>query len=192
MLYCCFVKPSDRIYITLGPMEFFLLALIGRMELKSLYDLRQKAALEPGAIRLTLRRLEADELITRSERGRRMRRDLAVTPAGFEALQRWHHSLQSHGDAESVLRVAFVAWTMAGPQEAMRYLSGVAYDRRGRGEEKKMEATYLERAGTDPLSAYLWMRSTTEGQRLSAEGEAFLNISRTIEGGVLSRKPERE
>lgn len=184
--------PSDSPKAPLGPMELFLLALIGRMGLKSLYELRQKAALEPGAIRLTLRRLEAEELITRSERGRRMRRDLALTPAGFEALERWHHSLQGHGDAESVLRSAFVAWTMAGPQEVVRYLSGVGYERRGRGEEKRMEAAYLERAGMDPLSAYLWMRSTTESRRLVAEGEAFLNISQTIEGGVLSHKPERE
>ena len=69
-------------------MEFFILALIARMGLTSLYDIRESAGLQPGGIRFSLDQLEKRGWITRSEPGRRRRRDLALTADGRELLER--------------------------------------------------------------------------------------------------------
>jgi DNA-binding MarR family transcriptional regulator len=114
---------SEAIAEELGAMGFFILALIGRMRLTSLYAFRQDAALEPGGIRSAMEHLEKKELITRTEPGRRKRRDLALTPAGREVVERyWTKCLRDFADAESVLRAACVVQIMDCPEYAAEYL----------------------------------------------------------------------
>lgn len=168
-------------------MAFFILALIGRMELHSLYDFRQRASLEPGAIRNTLRHLETEELLTRSESGRRRRRDFSLTPEGRRLLaETWTASMTIHPDAESVLRTAFLAWTMAGPEEANRYLIFSAKDREQKAAQKKQEAEYRRRRITEPLSVHAWMRAVLEAHRQTAEKEVFEVISGIVKTQFLS------
>ena len=67
-------------------MEYFILALIGKAGLTSLYAFQQRAGLQPGGIRSALERLEALQLITRAESSTRQRRDMSLTSEGTEVL----------------------------------------------------------------------------------------------------------
>ena len=186
------ILPMDLL-LDRSPMELFILALIGRLNLSTLYEFRQKAGLEPGAIRLALERLEKAELITRSASGRRMRRNLALTTLGSAMLkEHWTRSLVPHSDAESVLRAAFLALAMAEPGRAISYLAEAAEDRRRKAQEKGIAAGSHPDRAANPLSVYLWMRAATEARRLHAEQEVFASISGRIEQRLMEdgRRPD--
>ncbi|HUN83889.1 MAG TPA: hypothetical protein VMU48_05885 [Terracidiphilus sp.] len=164
-----------------GVMEFFILALIGRMGLASLYAFRQDAGLEPGGIGPAIRRLESLKLITRGEPARRRRRELALTPTGREFLEgRWTGCIRHYGDGESVLRSAGVALIMEGPKRAADYLDEMGATRRSESTELKMRQEYLDRSQKDALSTLEWMRICTEAHRRDAESKAFLSISQSL------------
>jgi DNA-binding MarR family transcriptional regulator len=169
-----------------GAMEFFILALIEKVGLTSLYAFRERAGLQPGGIRFSLDRLEGWGWISRAEMGRRRRRDLALTTAGREVLERsWADCLQDYADGESILRSAFVAWVMAGTECSADYLKRTGESRRGKAEEAKLEAEHRDQSQKDPLSAYGWMRVLSEAHRREAESQAFLSISQSL--GVRSK-----
>jgi DNA-binding MarR family transcriptional regulator len=163
-------------------MEFFIMTLIERNGLKSLYEFREVAGLQPGGIRSAMARLEKRKFITQAEPGRR--RDLALTPAGMEFLERfWGNCLRDHLDSESVLRSAMVVWLMKSPDQAAEYLRQTGDLRRKRAEEATMKAELLKRSQTDPLSAYEWMLILSETHRRHAESEAFSAISEQLKKG---------
>jgi len=165
----------------LSLMEYFILALIGKARLTSLYAFQQKAGLQPGGIRTSLQRLEDAGLLDRAASGSRQRRDLSLTPAGASFLERtWKQCLADYPDAESVLRAATVALLMGDQPFAAEYLSGVSMTRGSSGEEKNMAAERLGRGRLDPLSTYRWMRVLTEAQRREGESKAFSKLGRTL------------
>ncbi len=166
----------------LGAMEFFLLALVGKTGLRSVYELRQHASLEPGAMRSAMERLEAAQLISRTEPGKRRRRELALTAEGSFLLEhRWPNCLREYPDADAILRAAFVGWAMAGADAAAMYLRAMASARQQGAGEMSRTATYLKPSKAEALPSYLWMRASQEAHRRSSEGEAFLSMSRSIE-----------
>lgn len=163
-------------------MEFFILALVGRIGLKSLYELRQNAGLEPGAIRSAMKTLESLRLVSRTVPGKRRRRELALTADGSDVLERsWQQCLRDYPDPEAVLRAAFVAWVMGSPAAAAAYLNHMGQSRRERAQQMKHEEEYLNRSKPEPLSGYAWMRASHEVHRRGAESEAFLLMSGFIE-----------
>lgn len=168
-----------------GAMEFFILALVGRVGLKSLYELRRDAGLEPGGISSAMKTLENGQLISRKDPGKRRRRDLTLTSAGSELLERfWQDCLREYPNTDAVLRAAFVAWVMAGPGAAASYLNRVSKSRREMTQLIKHEEENLKdlrRSQTGPLSGYAWMRISHEVHRRGAESEAFLSMSGFIE-----------
>jgi hypothetical protein len=165
----------------LGPMELFILVLIGRMGLTSLYAFKEEVGLEPGGIRAALARLQNDQMLTRADPGKRKRRDLALTEIGKAGLQNsWMDCLRDHGDAESVMRSAFVAWLMGSPAAAADYLNHIAEMRRRKALQMMNDAAHLEHFQTGPQSSYAWMRAAQEAHRRRAESEAFLSMSRSI------------
>jgi DNA-binding MarR family transcriptional regulator len=162
-------------------MEFFILALIGRVGLKSLYELRQQAGLEPGGIRSAMKTLENAELISRTAPGKRRRRDLTLTSTGRAVLEgSWPGCLREYPDADAVLRAAFVAWVMGSPGAAAAYLNHVGRSRREKMQQMKYDEEHLKRSQTGPLSSYAWMRISHEVHRRGAESEAFLSMSGSI------------
>jgi DNA-binding MarR family transcriptional regulator len=166
----------------LGAMEFFILALVGRVGLRSLYELRSQAGLEPGAIRSAMKTLETGELISRTDPGKRRRRDLTLTPEGSALLERfWQDCLREYSDAEAVLRAAFVAWVMASPAAAALYLNRIGRSRQEKMQQMRYEEEHSRRFQTGPLSSYAWMRISHEVHRRGAESEAFLSMSGFIE-----------
>jgi|SRR6185437_6277910 len=179
-----FVSMDEQILnlgMTMGPMEFFLLALVGKVGLKSLYDLRQQAGLEPGGIRSAMKTLEDNRLVSRSDPGKRRRRDLVVTALGRAFLDRsWQHCLRKYPDGEAVLRSAMVAWVMDGPGAAATYLVDVSHSRLQGAQQMNKDAQHLKNSQNGPLSGYVWMRISNEAHRRGAESEAFQSISRFL------------
>jgi DNA-binding MarR family transcriptional regulator len=166
----------------LGAMEYFVLALIGRIGLKSLYELRQQAGLEPGGIRSAMKTLETGKLISRTDPGKRRRRELTVTSAGNAIIERsWQGCLRDYSDADAVLRAALVAWIMGSPVAAASYLNHIGESRWERAQQMKQEEEHLKRSQSGPLSSYAWMRISHEVHRRGTESEAFLSMSGFIE-----------
>lgn len=167
--------------LELGAMEYFILALISKARLTSLYAFQQRAALQPGGIRPALLRLERMGLVERAESSARRRRELSLTPRGMRILgHTWQRSLQDYPDAESVTRAACVALLMGEQPAAANYLLGQADGRAWAAKERNMEAERLEQTQKDPLSTYAWMRALTEARRRSAESEAFSHVSQFL------------
>lgn len=164
-----------------GAMEYFLLALIGRAGLTSLYTLQQRAGLQPGGIRPALRRLEKGGFLAHAQPSARRRRNLSLTARGVSFLNdTWKQGLSDYADAESVLRAACVAMLMGDREYASDYLLGQSLTRQSAGKEKNMEAERLQTGRLDPLSTYAWMRALTEAQRREGESNAFSKLGRTL------------
>ncbi len=162
-------------------MEYFILALVGKARLTSLYAFQQRAGLQPGGIRTSLQRLEDRGLLDRARSGSRQRRDFSLTSAGVRFLEKtWKHCVANYPDAESILRAATVAVLMGDEHYAAEYLSGAALTRESSGKEKSMEAERLGSGRLDPLSTYAWMRALTEAHRREGESDAFSKLGRTL------------
>ncbi len=179
----------------LGAMEFFILALIDRAGLKSLYSFQKHAALQPGGIRPALLRLEQRKLIQRAESSRRQRRDFSLTPEGRDLLREaWRQCLRDTGDTEGILRSICVALLMGQPDLAVYFVKSVRDNRSNDARAKEHEAEGLNRAQNDPLSLYMWMRATTEARRRDAEGEAFAklipHLERQVNNGTSTERSE--
>ena len=175
------MRTRDDSEQSLSVMEYFILALIGKARLTSLYAFQQRAGLQPGGIRTSLQRLGDRGLLERAESGSRKRRDLSLTSAGTRYLEKtWKQCLADYPDAESILRAATIAVLMGEQDYAAEYLSGVALPRESSGEEKNMEAERLGRRRLDPLSTYAWMRALTEARRREGESKAFSKLGRTL------------
>ena len=128
----------------LGIMEYFILALIGRTGLSTLYDFQQKAALQPGAARSAMQRLERMNLISRAESSSRRRRELALSEEGYDVLYKsWRECMKNYLDTESLIRAAWLALVMNEPMFAAEYLEGNARIRSFMEEEKRMKAEQL-------------------------------------------------
>jgi DNA-binding PadR family transcriptional regulator len=162
-------------------MEFFLLALIERGGLKSFYALQSQAGLQPGGIRPSLDRLEAEGLLSRGAPSSRRKREYALTEFGRQFLaQRWVFSLQSYVELDSMLRAITVALLMGDRKTARHYLRDACADRDRAAAEKEVEITKY--AGkSDPLSIYMWMRAVCETRRRRAEVEALGQIGEEIQ-----------
>jgi DNA-binding MarR family transcriptional regulator len=164
-----------------GAMDFFLMALVDRADLTSLYALQQKANLQPGSLRAVLQRLEGFKLIERAESASRRRRDLSLTALGTSFLNdHWRDFMMDYPDAESVIRVASVALLMGDASCAADYLLNQSLRLRQAGKEKEMEAERLFVKRQDPVSSHAWMRALTEAQRREGESDAFSKLSLTM------------
>lgn len=165
-----------------GAMEYFVLALIGRADLTTLYAFRQRAGLEPGAVRSALKNLGAEHLIERGEEGRRRRRDLALTEEGRRFLAAtWTAGMREYADSEAVMRMATVARLMGDSSAATKYLERMAGTYRSKAVEARMRAESLNHSQSDPLSAYGWMRVLSEAHRRDADSVALAQMGQHAE-----------
>lgn len=163
-------------------MEIFILALIDKAGLTSLYAFQQQAGLQPGGIRSTLERLEERGLIERAESSARRRRDFSLTVEGLRFLEfSWQQILHDQLDTEAALRAACVALLMGPVREAIAFLEYLSTTRRLAARNKNLEAEQLGKTQKNPLTTYAWMRALTDAQRRSAESEAFSQLSQQLE-----------
>jgi len=160
-------------------MELFLLGVVTRGKLRSMYELQRTAGLEPGGIRPALRRLEKQELLVRSKEARRRRRLIEVTEKGRQVLeQQWSKCIQPYPDAESVLRAAGLAVLMGQPQSAGSYLNFTAndYERKaGAGQANSMQP----QSGS-PLQLYGSMRALWQTRRHQSAAGVFRDIANEL------------
>jgi DNA-binding PadR family transcriptional regulator len=172
-------------------MEFFLLAVIGRGGLSSLYELQKRAGLEPGGIRPALTRLEADGYLSRGEHEARNKRRLGLTTKGIHYLENnWWFSLQNFPDFESVLRATAVALLMGEPKTARTYLETTSFQRSQSGKQKEAEAGYTP-VNSDALSFYRWMRLFYEAKRSHEEARVLLELRETVKGELYNKEELR-
>lgn len=137
-----------------------MLAVVSRGGLHTLYELQHDVGLQPGGIQPTLRRLEDDGLLTRSEEGKRRRRVMKVSEKGERLLQSdWQDCLRDYPDVESILRVATVTVLMKDFELAHHYLMGVADE-----HERKigLQAPVAIAEQVKPLELYSCMRTLTD------------------------------
>lgn len=160
-------------------MPLFLLALVSRGGLNTLYALQHQAGLQPGGVQPVLRQLERDRLLQRSEEGKRRRRIITVTQEGEARLAaQWQSCLSNYPDVESVLRAATIALMMDDRQTASNYLLHVAddYDRRSGGPHSGNPD-----ARASLVDWYAYMRAQWETARLQSAAQTLRHIGNTIE-----------
>jgi DNA-binding MarR family transcriptional regulator len=160
-------------------MELFLLGVVTRGKLRSMYELQRTAGLEPGGVQPALRRLEKQELLVRSKEARRRRRLIEVTEKGRQVLeQQWSKYIKPYPDAESVLRAAGLAVLMGQPQYAGPYLISMSndYERKaGAGQANSMQPQ-----PASPLQLYGSMRAMWQTRRHQSAAGVFRDIANEL------------
>jgi DNA-binding MarR family transcriptional regulator len=163
-------------------MHLFVLALVSRAGLNTLYALQHQAALQPGGVQPVLRQFEKEGLLQRSDEGKRRRRVMLVTDKGKEVVAaHWRSCLDFYPDIESVLRAATVALLMGEQKAAYHYLLNVAddYQRRSSGPQAGHQD---DRASL--LDWYVYMRAKWETARLQSAAQTLRMIANTIDGSA--------
>jgi DNA-binding PadR family transcriptional regulator len=159
-------------------MPFFLLALVSKGRLETLYGLQQHAALQPGGVQPVLRQLEDKGLLKRSEEGKRRRRVMSVTEEGKKMLaEHWQSCLVFHSDIESVLRAATVAMLMEQPHFAHGYLLERAADYESKS--KNLPAAGLN-SSRSILDLYGSMRTGWETARLESAAHTLRGLADAV------------
>jgi DNA-binding MarR family transcriptional regulator len=163
-------------------MHLFVLALVSRAGLNTLYALQHQAGLQPGGVQPVLRQLEREGLLQRSEEGKRRRRVMVVTDKGQATVAaHWHGSLDLYWDVESVLRAATVALLMDDPRLASGYLLNMAYEY-DRKSSSARPGDPDDRASL--VEWYGYMRAQWETARLQSAAQALRMIANTIDGSA--------
>jgi DNA-binding MarR family transcriptional regulator len=170
-------------------MDFFLLGLVSRCGLHTVYQLQQGAGLQPGGIQPTLRRLEQEGMLTRSAEAKRRRRLMKVTDKGARLLEHhWKDCMQDYPDTESILRCATVAILMSDFQYAYQYLLGVAdeHERNQNGAKPDASSHSLH---SSPLDCYAFMRNQWQVAKRRSASEALRQIAKELQDMKPSHKP---
>lgn len=181
-----YINTSYNVVVTIqvrperNVMEFFLLATISRGGVHTLYELQHDAGLQPGGIQPTLRRLEEEGLLHRSEEAKRRRRVMTVTEDGERLLESgWRSCLRSYPDVESILRCATLALLMNDFSIAHGYLLGVAQEHEHKAGRER---------GVDPvprklvtIAWYGYMAAQWELGRHRSLASALRNIAEELE-----------
>jgi DNA-binding MarR family transcriptional regulator len=163
-------------------MPLFVLALVSKGGLNTLYTLQHQAGLQPGGVQPVLRQLEKEGLLQRSAEGKRRRRVMVVTDKGKETLAAyWRSCLGFYMDVESVLRAATTSLLMCDPREAYCYLRSIAadYERKSTGPNKAIP----DYRGS-LMDWYGFMRSEWETARLQSAAQTLRMIANTIDGSA--------
>jgi DNA-binding PadR family transcriptional regulator/predicted small metal-binding protein len=170
-------------------MDFFLLGLVSRCSLNTVYRLQQEAGLQPGGIQPTLRRLEEEGLLCRSEEAKRRRRLMKVTDKGARLLeQHWKDCIQDSPDIESILRCATVAILMGDFQYAYQYLVGVA-DEHERNYDRATHIASFRSRHFSPLDCYAFMRMQWQVAKRHSAAEVLRQIAKEVQHMKPTHKP---
>jgi DNA-binding MarR family transcriptional regulator len=161
-------------------MEIFLMTVISRAGLNTLYRLQREANLQPGSVRQAIRDLEDMGLIARSEAPRRgrNRRTMSLTPIGERFLElHWMDSLEPKQDMESVIRGVTVTILLNGPRTAFKFLNEAAGVREhANGVQRITHAS----PSTSPLDFHAAMRALHADRRRAMEASVLKEIAETL------------
>jgi len=164
-------------------LELFVLAMI-RQGLETPYDFRMKAGLSLGSTVPVLGRLEADGLIKGSAPGLRRSRKYSITGKGAKTLTtEWVHHLRDRPtDIDSVLRIAYLAWSFDGQEVTAKFLRESGDSFRGLSSSRRAEAERLSRSLTasPDVESFLWLRTSGEAMRFEAEAIALAGLAEQV------------
>jgi DNA-binding MarR family transcriptional regulator len=168
-----YVKRTKR-----SAMDYFVLAMISRGGLHSLYELQQGVGLQPGGIQPVLKRLEQEGFLKRSEQQERRRRLMTVTELGERFLSAaWRDCLADYPDVESILRAATVGILMGDWERAHGYLLFIA-----KQHDKDVPVEPADgRQGWSSVDWYEFMRQFWEIRRRRSAADAFREIAKELE-----------
>lgn len=165
-------------------LEFFLLALISKAGLTTVYALRNRSGLSWGGIRPSLVRLEQWGLLARAPIGKLNRREFILTEAGRRRLRSgWSDRAlkvmrDPDADLDSLVRAGWLAWAME-PGEAAAFLAAAAETRRTAAQS--LARQNREEMPEEVLEVYHWMHTSCRGSQLEAEQQALEKLTRHLE-----------
>lgn len=164
-----------------GTREYYILALLAKTKLRSLYDFQQEAFIEPGSIRLALDRLEVNGFIKRAESSFRNRREFSTTNAGYQFLEEnWENLFKksywkTYCQTEAILRTVTVALLMGHPLRAAEFLANQIWriEAQADVDQQRLEATEQLTHKPEPLTSYRWMRDALLNERRKGEARVL-------------------
>lgn len=173
-------------------LELFVLAMV-QLGLETPYDLKAKASLSLGSTIPLLARLTKAGLLKASDPDRRNSRKYSVTREGASALRNgWKPMLKPGSmDADSVLRIAYLAWQGGEREMAVKFLRDAADDFGGLVGTRKSEAVRLRAALSQPApgpDGYRWFRTEIDSNRLAAEATGLRRLAKQLEVKKNKRK----
>jgi DNA-binding PadR family transcriptional regulator len=175
------INPTQRSQAKpLRPMQLFVLAMIAKGGVKTVYEMKRDAKLSQGGTRDALEWLEKKDYIKRSDPvGELQKKEFAVTSKGLQVLEsKWQWGLNEfpNWDAETVLRVVWVALQMD-RSSALELLTLYA---KVTGEFSKLchEYAEVENKPEPPLHTYRWMNAVLVEERFAAQSRALYRIVR--------------
>jgi DNA-binding MarR family transcriptional regulator len=160
----------------LKPIEIFLLVAVGKLGLRTLYELKRVAGLEPGSIRGLIAQLERQGLLVRSDhKERRGARPMELTADGRACIaNHWMQSLNPNKEMESLLRSATVALAMGDASVASKFLrQSMSARERHRGPLEVSAATLRKgpvEFHAEAREIYAWRRRAFEAVLLRELG----------------------
>jgi hypothetical protein len=109
-----------------------------------------------------------------------------ITPEGEETLKgAWRTCLESQPlDIDSIIRVAYLAWTLGNDREASDFLQRAAMTLRARAATMQAQALELFDGVRHEVqgNAYRWLRTHCDAARLEAGAEALTELADQICG----------
>jgi hypothetical protein len=168
-------------------MGIFLLAVISRGRLNTLYALQHGLQLQPGSVAPVIHALVQEGLLQRSEaKKKRGSKPMAVTSAGEQLLNdRWKEGLEVDREIETIVRGTTVALLMGDCATAIQHLLGAAHAR-GRGSESAVFD--VPASAWTPISLHARMRALFQKRRYAMEAEVLAEL-----GSLIGKScPDRE
>jgi DNA-binding MarR family transcriptional regulator len=157
------------------PMEMFLMAVISRGGLNTLYGFQQETGLQPGSITKVIENLQKDGLLDRSDRAKRGRRAMRLTEAGERLLVAdWKHSMDAKREMESIFRSATVALLMDDIGSAINFLLQSVFERVRHQGPQEFGLASLERT---PIDFYGAMRDVYDSRRRAMEADVLKKLA---------------
>lgn len=175
-------------------LELLVLAMV-QLGLETPYDLKAKAGLSLGSTIPLLARLTKAGLLKASDPDRRNSRKYSVTREGASALRHgWKPMLKPGAmDADSILRIAYLAWQGGARAEGVKFLRDAAGDLDGLVGTRKAEAVRLRAALSQPVpgpESYRWFRMEIESDRLAAEATGLRRLAKQLDSKNNKKKTQ--
>ncbi len=175
-------------------LEFFLVTLIEKAELRTVYELHRELGLSPGALRPALENLVKRGYLEKSEAGSRGRQEFVLTGKGEEILSvHWQGFLQQppEGDADSVVRVAW-ALNVLNARASIDFLESAAAARERMARASSREAESFREKEDQLVAVYRWMRAVARAEQYRADAKCFTQLARRLERRGRGKRPAGE
>ena len=163
-------------------LELFLIGIIGASDgVSSLYDLKHRLDINPGAISHAVERLSSRGALVREDEGYRRKRKLSVTDAGHQILrEHWATALKERmDDGDALARAIWVIQLMG----RMRAPESGAQLLRKKADEIELSLYKISPPKLSPdrqldvIETYRWIKTVKENHRGRADVATLREIA---------------